>query len=76
MALVDHNLKQQVKRELETLPPSRWREVLDFVRFLKDHPAWEGVRTLPASHLDQLTGLVAWGGDALVDTERLYDESL
>jgi len=76
MALVDHNLKQQVKKELETLPSGRWREVLDFVRFLKDRSAREGVRTLPAAHLDQLTGLVAWGGDALVDTERLYDESL
>jgi len=76
MALVDHNLKQQVKKELETLPSGRWREVLDFVRFLKDRSGREGVRTLPASHLDRLTGLVAWGGDALVDTERLYDESL
>lgn len=75
MVLADHDLKQQVKRELETLPPGQWREVLDFVCFLKNRSAREGVRTLPASHLDQLTGLVAWGGDALVDTERLYDES-
>jgi hypothetical protein len=29
----------------------------------------------PASSLDRLTGLVAWGGDALADAERLYDES-
>jgi hypothetical protein len=30
---------------------------------------------LPVCSLDRLTGLVAWGGDALADTERLYDES-
>jgi hypothetical protein len=31
------------------------------------------LHTLPASHLDHLRGLVAWGGDAVADTERLYD---
>ena len=77
MTLVEYDLKQQVEKELETLPPGRWREVLAFICFLKDRSGREGgIRTLPASHLDQLTGLVAWGGDALADTERLYDESL
>lgn len=73
MALADHDLRERVKKELETLPPGRWREVLDFVRFLKRRPHPGTVQTLPASSLDQLTGLVEWGGDALIDSERLYD---
>ena len=32
------------------------------------------LRTVPAGCLDALTGLVAWGGDALLDSERIYDE--
>ena len=32
------------------------------------------LRPVPASQLDDLTGLVAWGGDAVVDTERLYED--
>lgn len=75
MAVADYDLEEQVKKELETLPSDRWREVLEFVRFLKHRSDQVDVRTLPASHLDQLTGLVAWGGDALADVERLYDGS-
>jgi len=53
-------------------------EILDFVVFLRTRKVQEDhsfVPSLPASTLDHLTGLVAWGGDALVDSERLYDES-
>ncbi len=32
------------------------------------------VPELAPSHLQGLVGLVNWGGDALADTERLYDE--
>lgn len=32
------------------------------------------LRTVPAGRLDALTGLVAWGGDALLDSERIYDD--
>lgn len=74
MALGDYDLKEQVKKELETLPPGRWREVLDFVRFLKHRPGQAAVQTVPASNLDRLTGLIGWGGDAPVDSERLYDD--
>ncbi len=28
----------------------------------------------PASSLSELVGLVAWGGDALLDSERYYDD--
>jgi hypothetical protein len=53
--------------------------VLDFVLFLKQRrqvglqePEKPVVKSVPAAHLDGLVGLVAWGGDALADTERLY----
>ncbi|MBM4045812.1 MAG: hypothetical protein FJ279_11910 [Planctomycetes bacterium] len=31
------------------------------------------LKAAPASHLRKLEGLVSWGGDALEDTERLYE---
>lgn len=68
------NLKKQLMRELDELPPDKLTEVLDFVSFLRTRKGYF-VPSVPASSLDRLTGLVAWGGDALVDTERLYDES-
>jgi hypothetical protein len=68
------NLKQQLVRELDELPPDKLMEVLDFVAFLRTRKV-PLVPSLPASSLDRLTGLVAWGGDALADTEGLYDES-
>jgi hypothetical protein len=67
------NLKQQLVRELDELPPDKLMEVLDFVAFLRTRKVLL-VPSLPASSLDRLTGLVAWGGDALADTEKLYDE--
>jgi hypothetical protein len=67
------NLKQQLVRELDELPPDKLMEVLDFVAFLRTRKV-PLVPSLPASSLDRLTGLVAWGGDALADTEKLYDE--
>lgn len=85
--LSEHNLKQAVLRTLDELPREKVVEVLDFVRFLKMQAAAEGatqgpaqesanliLRTVPASQLDSLTGLVAWGGDAVMDAERLYDD--
>jgi hypothetical protein len=71
-------LKQRLMRELDELPPDKLMEILDFVVFLRTRKVQEDhsfVPSLPASTLDHLTGLVAWGGDALVDSERLYDES-
>jgi len=68
------NLKQQLMRELDELPPDKLVEVLDFIVFLRTRKV-PLIPSLPASSLDPLTCLVAWGGDALADTERLYDES-
>ena len=67
------NLKQQLMRELDELPPDKLVEVLDFIVFLRTRKV-PLIPSLPASSLDRLTGLVAWGGDALVDSGRLYDE--
>jgi len=80
MTMAEVHLKQQLMTELEKLPSDKWAEVLDFVLFLRGRVVQEQARTpvpsLPASSLDRLTGLVAWGGDALADAERLYDEPL
>ena len=81
------DLMQAVLRCMDELPPEKISEVLNFVLFLRERRRKEeGQRgavqkpmrlvlcTLPAAHLDHLTGLVAWGGDAMTDSERLYDE--
>ena len=73
MATRGVDLKQKLLRELNELPSDKLLEVLDFVVFLKTRKV-PAVPSLPASSLDRLSGLVAWGGDALADTERLYDE--
>jgi len=51
------------------LPPQRRAELLDKLRALREPE----LRTVPASRLYALTGLVSLGGDALVDTEAIYD---
>lgn len=78
MVVMESHLKEQLIKELERLPSNKYREVLDFVRSLKGGMVQEQtpVPSLPASCLDSLTGLVAWGGDALTDAERLYDGSI
>lgn len=71
----EQNLKQAILCTLDELPREKVVEVLDFVRFLKAQGVKESatevhvqesanfiLRTVPASHLDSLTGLIAWGG--------------
>ena len=78
-------IKAAVQRALDDLPAEKIAEVLDFALFLRARWTAQSqamppesmqliLHTLPASHLDRLTGLVAWGGDAVADTERLYDD--
>ena len=87
--LSEQDLKQAVMRALDGLPTEKMAEVLDFVLFLRGRRSKEEVqtaaaqeatglnlRTVPASQLDGLTGLVAWGGDAVADAERLYEDPL
>ena len=75
-----NTIKDIVIDALDDLPADNLNEVLDFVLFLKQrrqaglHASPKPVmRFMPASQLDGLVGLVAWGGDALTDTERLYE---
>lgn len=90
MTLSTEQIKREVEQALSDLPVDKMGEVLDFVLFLKkrctegelrntsdrDSPPCSVLRSMPASHLDHLTGLVEWGGDALTDSERIYDDSL
>jgi hypothetical protein len=71
-------------RLLDALPRAKQTELLDFARFLHQqasvirpastlgNPHIE-LRVAPAATLLGLTGLVALGGDAVADTEALYD---
>lgn len=72
-------MKTQVLQILDELPLERVAEVLDFVSFLNTRrrtnvvPIMMSNRpTFPAAGLMSLSGLVAWGGDAVADTEELY----
>lgn len=80
MNVTANSLKEAVIRVLEELPSERVTEVLDFALFLKQRSQAEDrpsqrlvVKAIPAARLDLLVGLVSWGGDALTDTERLYE---
>lgn len=79
-------IEPELLRVLAALSQRRQAEVLEFARFLgrlaeKDLPvetrqeARIELRLAPADTLLRLTGLVALGGDALVDSEALYDEN-
>ena len=75
-----NTIKDVVINALADLPADHLNEVLDFVLFLKQRRLVDphslqkfAVHSTPASQLNGLVGLVAWGGDALADTERLYE---
>jgi hypothetical protein len=89
MTVLEQQIKREVEEALRELPVDKMGEVLDFILFLKERYAEEELqkaserdtaipplRTMPASHLDHLTGLVEWGGDAFVDSERIYDDGI
>jgi hypothetical protein len=79
-------VKSELLCLLDALPSPRQAEVLDFARFLHQqtvlteppkvsrYPPIQ-LRVVPATTLLDLTGLVALGGDAVVDTEALYDNA-
>jgi len=73
-------LKEATLRVLDELPRERIAQILDFALFVRDRETKNDmtirkllVPHVPATHLDSLVGLVTWGGDALTDTECLYD---
>ncbi len=78
-------LEAELLRVLKGLSPSAQAEVLDFARYLQQRtsggdsaqaegPAVE-LRAAPADTLRSLTGLVAVGGDAIAESESLYDDN-
>ena len=78
--------RPELLRLFDGLPPSEQKEVLDFTRFLWQQVGQRGalvvgpeqpqidLRIVSVSSLLGMTGLVHWGGDAMVDTEALYDD--
>jgi len=80
MTAIVASTKEAVIKILDELPPEQVAELLDFALFLKQRsqmpyrPFHRAVAiAVPAARLDGLVGLVAWGGDALADTEGLYE---
>jgi hypothetical protein len=78
-------IQPELLRVIAALPQLRQAEVLDFARSLRqlaEHEVIEArpetrieLRLAPADTLLRLTDLVARGGDALLDSEALYDDN-
>jgi len=84
--LLAGKVRPDLLRVLATLPGQRQAEVLDFARYLgqlhEEDVAVNGgtetnieLRLAPAETLRHLTGLVMLGGDALADSETIYDDN-
>lgn len=69
--------RQKMRILLDELPTAELREVYHFAIFLHHHAgkdeAAASIPSMPAAHLRSLAGLIAVGGDALLDAEALYD---
>jgi hypothetical protein len=78
-------VKETLVNILDGLSSIQRQQVLDFARFLRQQAVEEAageppssgpripLNLVPAASLVDLTGLVSLGGDALADTEALYD---
>jgi len=73
-------IREKITEILNELPVEKMAEVLDFATFVKERSQPPSgtvhrlmIKTVPAEQLRSLTGIVAWDGDALADTERLYE---
>ena len=80
MLATSHLDRTRLQRVLRKLSEEQITEVLTFALFLKKRSSRKNsrdlmsdVQTSPVSSLGKLAGLVAWGGDAVEDAERLYD---
>ncbi|MFN8497590.1 MAG: hypothetical protein U0641_07015 [Anaerolineae bacterium] len=81
MQAPDVDPKEAVIRVLDDLSNEQLAEVLDFALFLKQRAPARGqdkrraeVKSIPASQLRPLVGIMSVGGDAVEDSERLYDD--
>lgn len=65
--------EEQLINALRRLSPTKLRQV---IAALQTEPTTQAIRLVPVSSLNlrKLNGLLALGGDALLDSERLYDE--
>lgn len=77
MPLVTDVYRQKLHILLDELPDTEIREVYHFTIFLHNQ-RWQeepsaDIPFMPAEHLRSLMGLIAIGGDALRDTEALYE---
>jgi hypothetical protein len=80
MAVSETSYKEALIKIIDELPAEKVSEILDFAAFLKERLITKPldqygviVKTVPPEHYKTLAGIVQWGGDALEDTERLYD---
>ena len=76
---VEHvSQKDALINVLNELSQEQVTEVFHFAVFIREHFKAESdkmhVKTIPVAQLNALVGTVAWGGDALEDTERLYEQ--
>ncbi len=65
---------------IDDLPEEKLAVVLDFASYIRERLTPEdaksgkqNLKTVPATQLESLVGIVALGGDALKDAERLYE---
>lgn len=75
-----NTVKEIIIKAIGDLPADNLNEILDFILFLKQRKLVnshslqkDDVHSSPATQLNGLVGLVAWGGDALADQERAYE---
>jgi len=70
--------KEILNKILDNLPEKKVFEIISFAMFIKEHSNDEThiplIRAIPATELNGLIGIVNWGGDAVDDTERLFEE--
>jgi hypothetical protein len=75
------NAKEQIIRDLDELSPEDLNDLQQYLEFLlhkrgeqaAGHEQVYPTRYVPAKRFDALTGVVHIGGDALADSEALYD---
>jgi len=73
-------IRPELLRLLDDLPQPKQVELLNFARYLRQQTAQDlrdngaALHGVSADALVHLTGRVALGGDARLDTEALYDD--
>jgi len=72
--------RETLDKLLDDLPVEKIVELIDFASYLKDRQQNSSsysseivVKSVPIENLKRLAGTVAWGGDAISETERLYE---